>query len=125
MKKSFIAVLGLLVFVLCAGIASAEETYPGPHEAGPSIYSQLFDNERTRVSEIKFAPADKIAMHTHAYDHLVYVLEAGQLTLSSPDGKTSVVDGTVGQVMWLAKETHAAENTGQTTFRALVVELKA
>jgi len=49
---------------------------------------------------------------------------AGQLTLSYPDGKTSVVDGKVGQVMWIPAESHAAVNTGSTEFTALVVELK-
>ena len=125
MKKMTVR-LGLAaaaMFALTTGVF-AEQTYPDPLEAGPNIYSKQFENERVRVSEIKFNPGDKIAMHTHAYDHFVYVIEAGQLTLSYPDGKTSVVNGTVGQVMWIAKENHAAENTGTTVFRALVVELK-
>jgi quercetin dioxygenase-like cupin family protein len=127
MKKSFARVVGLAivaVLVFTAG-AVAQETYPDQFEAGPNIYKQIFENERVRVSEILFNPGDKIAMHTHAYDHFVYIMQAGQLTLSYPDGKTSVVDGAVSQVMWIAKESHAAENTGQTTLRALVVELKS
>ena len=98
--------------------------YPDQFVAGPTIYKQIFDNDRTRASEITFQVGEKIPMHTHAYDHLLYVLDAGQLTLSYPDGKTNVVDATVGQVMYIPKETHAAENTGTGVFRALVVEFK-
>jgi quercetin dioxygenase-like cupin family protein len=122
MKKSFFA-FGLaliLTFVFING-AFAE---PDQFEVGPNIYHQIFENERARVSEITFQPGDQIGMHTHAYDHFVYVLEAGQLTLTHPDGTSSVVDGAVGQVMWLPIETHSAVNTGATKFRALVVELK-
>ena len=124
MKKTMMGLAMAAVFAF-AGTVSAAETYPGPHEAGPKIYSQKFENERVRVSEIKFNPGDKIAMHTHAYDHFVYILEPGQLTLSYPDGKTAVVDGAAEQTLWIGKESHAAENTGKTTLRALIVELKA
>lgn len=124
--KKMVMGFGLMMVAMVALTvgAFAEETYPGPHEAGPNIYSKQFENDRVCVSEIKFNPGDKIAMHTHIYDHFVYVLEPGQLTLSYPDGKTSVVNGTAGQVLWIVKESHAAKNTGTTVFRALVVELK-
>lgn len=107
-----------------APAAFAEEQYPDPFEVGPNIYHKILENERVRVSEIKFQPGEQIGMHAHAYDHFVYVLDPGQLTLSTPDGKTSVVDGTAGQIMWIPKETHAAQNTGSTPFRALVTEVK-
>ena len=119
-----ISVLLTAAVLFCSTPLLAEENYPGPHEAGPTIYTKIFENERTRASEIKFEVGEQIPMHTHLYDHFVYVLEAGQLTLSHPDGKTSVVDGKLGQLMWIPKETHSAVNTGQTVFRALVVELK-
>ncbi len=126
MKRVIVLGLGIIWALGClTSGAIAAETYPTPLEAGPTIYTQQFDNERVRVNEIKFNPGDSIPMHVHAYDHFVYVLEAGQLTLSYPDGKTNVVNGTVGQVMWIPKESHSAVNTGTTTFRALVVEIKA
>lgn len=125
MKKSFFAFgLALILISAFAGGAFTQETYPDQFEVGPNIYHQIFENEQVRVSEIKFNPGDQIGMHTHAYDHFIYVLEAGQLTLSHPDGTSSVVDGIVGQVMWIPQESHSAVNTGATTLRALVVELK-
>ena len=127
MKKLSIITIGLaVVAALAFGTgAFAEETYPDQFVAGPAIYHQIFENEKVRASEIAFKPGEAIAMHTHAYDHFVYVLEAGQLTLTHPDGKTAVVDGVVGQLMWIPKESHSAKNTGPTNFRALVVEPKS
>ena len=126
MKKSLMAIIGLaVVAALAFGTgAFAEETYPDQFVAGPTIYHKIFENDKLRVSEIAFKPDEAIATHAHAYDHLIYILEAGQLTLSYPDGKASVVDGTVGQTMWVGKETHSAKNTGTANFRALIIELK-
>ena len=126
MKKQYVRV-GLMVFaaVMLAVGAFAEETYPDQFMVGPDIYHKIFENEKVRASDIAFRPGEAIAMHTHAYDHFVYVLEAGQLTLTQPDGKTAVVDGIVGQLMWIPKESHSAKNTGPTNFRALLVEIKS
>ncbi len=116
----------LIVAVALAGagrIASAAD-YPGPHEAGPTIYTKVFENERIRVSVIKFEPGESIPMHHHSYDHELYILEAGQLTITKPDGTVSVVDAKVGDVMFMGMEDHEAKNTGPTTFRAVVTEIK-
>ncbi len=116
----------LMVAAVCGGFASAAfaETYPWPHEAGPTIYKKLFENDEVRVSEIKFNPGEKIAMHHHDCGHSIYILEAGQLTISHPDGTSAVVDGKAGDVMWMGAEDHAAQNTGATTLRALITEVK-
>lgn len=119
-------ILAVVLFALTVAPSFAlAETYPDQFEVGPNIYTKQFENEKVRVSEIKFNPGDEIGMHTHAYDHFVYILEAGKLELSYPDGAKKEVDGTVGQVMWMPKESHAAKNVGTTTLRALVVELKS
>jgi quercetin dioxygenase-like cupin family protein len=124
MKKQGFAVLAVLaVICLFGGDLRAAETYPDPLAVG-KIYSKVFENDKLRVSEITFKPGDTMPMHTHAYDHMLYILEAGQLTISTPDGKKTVVDATVGQTMWMGKETHTATNTGKTQFKALIVEVK-
>lgn len=114
-----------LILMLCAGLTFAEgKTYPGPQEAAPNVYKQLFDNEQVRVSEIKFNPGDKAPMHTHPYPHVVYILEGGQLTLTRPDGTSSVLDAKAGETMWMGAETHEAVNTGATVVRATITEIK-
>lgn len=120
-----LALMMSLVFMLCSGPALAEEKiYPGPQEAAPNIYKQLLDNDRVRVSEITFNPGDKAAMHTHPYPHVVYILEEGQLTITHPDGTSTVVDAKAGDALWMDAETHEAVNTGTTVLRGTVTEIK-
>ncbi len=112
------------VFAGFAGQAFAE-TYPGPHEAGPGIYKQVFDNEQVRVSEVTFEQGVTIPMHHHSYGHSLYILEGGQLTITYPDGTSAVVDAKAGDVMLRGVEDHSAKNTGSTTVRVLVTEVKS
>src|SRR5689334_12289523 len=121
--KRFYFIVGLVL--ICSGAALAAEEYPGPQEGAPNVYKQVFDNDRVRVSEITFNPGDKAAMHTHAYPHVVYVIEGGQLTLSHPDGTSAVVNAKAGDVIWMGPETHEAVNTGTTRLRATVTEIKS
>jgi quercetin dioxygenase-like cupin family protein len=115
----------LALLVVCATPARAEEkTYPGPQEAAPNVYHQIFDNEKVRISEITFKPGDKAAMHTHPYPHAVYVIDPGTLTISHPDGTSQVVTAKAGEVLWMGAETHEAVNTGSTTLRGTVTEIK-
>ncbi len=123
--KRFAFVLAVTV-MLCSAPAFAAETttYPGPQEGAANIYKQVFDNDRVRVSEIKFNPGEKAAMHTHSYPHLVYIIEGGELTLTRPDGTSSVVKANSGDALWMETETHEAVNTGTTTVRGTVTEIK-
>ena len=115
-----------VTLMLCSASAFAEETktYAGPQEGAPNVYKQLFDNDHVRVSEIKFSPGEKAAMHTHPYPHVVYVIEGGELTISHPDGTSAVVKAKAGDVLWMDAETHEAVNTGTTVLRGTVTEIK-
>ena len=123
MNRNFKFILLLLgALCVCAfqpNIVRAED----PLAVGPDVYSLSFENDRVRVMEINFNPAQKIVMHSHP-DHFVYILEGGKLVLSYPDGTTKDFDGKPGDVVWINAETHAAENVGTTHVRGLVIELK-
>jgi beta-alanine degradation protein BauB len=122
MKRHYL-VIAMMLLGSISGQAE-EKTYPGPHEAAPGVYQRVFDNERVRVSEITFNPGDEAAMHTHAYPHVVYVIEGGQLTLTDPEGKATVLEAKAGDTLWMGAESHEAVNTGTTKVRATVTELK-
>jgi beta-alanine degradation protein BauB len=95
-----------------------------PLKAAPGMYKLDFENDQVRVMEVTFKPGEKIAKHTHPSAHFVYVLEPGQLTISKPDGSSSVADLKKGQVMWMPAETHWAQNTGTTQVKLIVNEVK-
>ncbi|HTL71218.1 MAG TPA: cupin domain-containing protein [Candidatus Eisenbacteria bacterium] len=116
----------VLTAMLCSASAFAEETrtYPGPQEGAPNVYKQVLDNDRVRVSEIKFNPGEKAAMHTHPFPHVVYVIEGGELTITHPDGTSAVMQAKPGDALWMGAETHEAVNTGTTVIRGTVTEIK-
>lgn len=94
-----------------------------PLKVAPERYKKLFENDRVRVMEVTFAPGDKIAQHSHP-DHFVTVLEPGTLKVSKPDGSSQVLELVKEQVVWIPAESHWAENTGKSTVKLLVSEIK-
>ena len=111
-------VLGIMVFLGAVTVKAQD-----PLTVGPDIYKLLFENERVRAMEVKFNPGDSIGAHSHP-DHFVYVIDPGMIRISHPDGSFMDVEGKAGDVFWMNAETHSAVNTGTTTMRLLVVELK-
>ena len=117
-------ILGLAVaFVAFAAGPVGTAWAQDPVKVAPDIYTLVFENERVRVCDINFEPGEKIEPHSHP-DHFLYILSAGTLKISKPDGTTSDFTGTPGQVVWIPAEKHWAENVGKTPVHALVVELK-
>ena len=94
-----------------------------PLVVAPQMYKLRTENERIRVMEVTFAPGAKIEKHSHP-DHMAYALSGGMLKIHKGDGTTQEADLKTGDVLWIPAEAHWAENTGQTTVRLLVVELK-
>ncbi len=126
MKNSIrrMALLGLMAagFGWTAANAAVDPAMD-PIKVGPNIYKLVFENDRTRAMEVSFKPGESIAMHSHP-DHFAYALNDGSLKITGPDGKAVDVSAKTGQLFWMDAQSHAAVNTGKTTFRLLVVEFK-
>ena len=120
--KKWMSLMLLSVLVLGSKPIFAGD-YPDPYEVGAQYYTLLFENDQVRVSDVKFKPGDKMAMHSHP-DHFVYALGAAKVKFSYPDGSTKEAEMQAGQVIWSDAESHATENIGGTDLHVLVVELK-
>lgn len=119
-RKIFFATLMLVaVTVFMARVSFAAD----PLEAAPDMYKLKYENERVRVMEVTFQPGQKIAEHSHP-DHFVYVVEGGDLQISKADGSVNDAALGVGDIIFINAEAHWATNTGTTTVRLLVTELK-
>jgi len=90
--------------------------------AASNVYKLLFENDRVRVLEVVFKPSDVAKMHHHP-DHVVYAVTAGKGKMTS-GGKTNVAEIKAGSVFFLEAQDHEFENVGNTTYDAIVVELK-
>ncbi len=63
----------------------------------PAVPTVQVDNERTRVTEWRFAPGAATGFHRHEYDYVVVPQTDGRLKLVGPDGAESFAELTAGQ----------------------------
>lgn len=84
----------------------------------------LLDNEHARVLELQMPPGGKTGMHAHG-DNIVHFLTAGETTQTGADGTVTKVQRKAGETLWSGPATHDTHNTGKTSMKVLVIELKA
>lgn len=83
----------------------------------------LLDNDKVRVLELQMAPGKKTGMHSHG-DNIVYFVTGGESTQTDADGTSKQRQTKAGEIMWSGPVTHDTENTGKTSVKALIIELK-
>jgi len=81
------------------------------------------ENDRVRVLEATLKPGDKEKVHSHPA-YVIYVIEGGKVRTHGLDGTTTDAEFKTGDVIYRDPVTHWAENTGNTTIRLELVELK-
>lgn len=121
MKRIFNSVLGVAVLMgSLAGTGRAQN----PVDVAPTMYTVVFENDRVRVMEFVIKAGEKIGTHSHP-DHFAYVVNAGKIKISKPDGSSGTLELKAGTVLWIDAETHRGENVGKTTIKLVITELKA
>jgi mannose-6-phosphate isomerase-like protein (cupin superfamily) len=99
---------------------------PQNRNVGTTVW---FENDRTKIWEIKLAPGERVPVHCHTTDYFWVCVEPGRGRQHTLDGQTSEFDFTVGQVDFLDiapgnNLIHDLENVGDTPLRFVTVELK-
>lgn len=102
------------------GVALADD----PLKAAPDNYALLLENDRVRVIEFRDQPGDKIPMHTHDSDYLVYFVAPMERRFEMADGKVVDVEAPAGEARWLGPVTHTEENIGSEPAHVVIVEFK-
>lgn len=87
------------------------------------IAKSLFENDRVRVTEVRSKPGEKLPMHSHP-SYLIYALTPGRYQITTPDGRTEILEQEEGQIIWREPETHEVENIGTNEIRSLIIDLK-
>ena len=83
------------------------------------------DNEKTRVTEYRFAPGAATGFHRHEYDSVITPLTDGRLRLVGPDGKEVHADLTIGKSYFReAGVEHDVFNAGNKELKFVEVEWK-
>lgn len=83
------------------------------------------DNEKTRITEWRFAPGDQTGWHRHTHDYVTVQQSGGRLRLENADGTEKFVDYEDGRtVAYQAPIEHNATNVSDVEVRVLEIEFK-
>jgi len=80
----------LLLAVLTVGTARVALAQD-PVKLSPAMYKVLLDNDQVRVLEFRAKPGQSEPMHSHPA-MTVYDISGGRIRLTTPDGKTEIVN---------------------------------
>ena len=83
------------------------------------------DNERTRVTEYRFAPGDATGWHRHEFDYVITPVTDGRVRIVGPDGAESHAEMVAGRSYFReAGVEHDVVNAGEGELRFVEVEWK-
>ena len=122
MKRVYILVFVLLVTGLVRGDASVTRVQD-PLTVNAKTIALKLENSRVRVLEATLKPGDKEQTHSHPA-YVIYVVAGGKFRNHAQDGTVTDGEFKTGDVIYREPVTHWAENTGDTTIRLELVELK-
>jgi quercetin dioxygenase-like cupin family protein len=93
--------------------------------SGQAVGTTQIDNERTRVTEWRFAPGAATGFHRHEYDYVIVPGTTGNLKIIGPDGEESLAPLTAGQCYFReAGVEHDVINANDHEFVFVEVEMK-
>ena len=122
--KTFKMIAIALLFGLL-GLQSTSLYAQDPMKAAKNVYKKvLLDNDKVRVMEVVFAPGTTAAWHSHP-NHSIYAVTGGKIEITEKGKKAVAMDIKAGTAMYMAAVTHMAKNTGTTTLKLIVTEMKA
>jgi len=94
-----------------------------PAVVNPSSITVRLENDSVRVMDAVLPPGFKEKQHTHP-TYAFYIVEGGTVRMHYTDGSTRDAELKTGQVLFSDPVTHWAENTGSSTIRIVLVEVR-
>jgi beta-alanine degradation protein BauB len=113
----------LLAFLLASFAAAAPAHTQDPVSVDPDNVKVVFENDQIRVLHARYAPHEKLAMHSHPSRVVVYITDMHALVTSST-GATQELHYKAGDSRWSEPLTHSVENLEDTPFEIVEIELK-
>jgi mannose-6-phosphate isomerase-like protein (cupin superfamily) len=105
--------------VLSVVLAAAQD----PVKVAPGSYKVMAENARVRVLQATLAPGSKVPMHAHPA-HVGVILTTGTIAMTTPDGKSTNIEGKADEAMLMPAGSHAMANPGKSPIEVIVVEMK-
>ena len=120
MKRVILSVVAVVALAGAVVILRAQDAA----KVDAKHYTVALENDQVRVLKVHYGPGEKSTMHSHPNTVAVFLTDAkGRFTF--PDGKTQDFNVKAGDVIADAAKVHLPENTGDTAFDVVVIELKS
>jgi quercetin dioxygenase-like cupin family protein len=91
-------------------------------KVAPNLYKVIQDTLGLRILSISYKPGESSVMHSHP-DAVLYVIDGGKGEFTAKDGTKSVRELKSGMSMITPADTHSVKNVGNTTLKAILVEV--
>ncbi len=114
----------LLVLLLGAGLAAVAQRAKDATIVDPDVHHVVLENEHVRVLDARVAPGWKSPMHSHPPILLVSV-GSGRFKLTSPEGKTQILDFYPGMVFWRESSTEHSWEMLAGDAHVIAIEVKS
>jgi quercetin dioxygenase-like cupin family protein len=95
-----------------------------PVKLDAKAYKVVFENDQVRVLHVKIGAGQSTPLHEHGLNRVVTYLADQKMRVTTPDGKSEIVEHKAGDVSWAGPGKHKEENLNSTPFEVMVVELK-
>ena len=102
--------------------AAATDSAMDPLKVAPNMHKLVKDTMGIRAILFTAKPGQSTGKHSHP-DHAIYAIQGGKAEFTAADGTKMVRDLPSGTVMINSATTHSFKNVGNTTIKALVVEV--
>jgi beta-alanine degradation protein BauB len=103
---------------------SASVNAQDPLKVAPNVAKKvLLENDQVRMIQAEYAPGETATWHSHP-NHVVYALNDGKLEITDKGKPARVVEFKTGEALYMPAVTHMVKNTGTTTLKIVVIELK-
>src|SRR5438132_5361935 len=107
MKRVILSVAVVVALMSAAVLLRAQD----PVKVDPKHYKVEFENNAVRILRINYGPGEKSVMHIHPENVAIFLTDQ-KATFTTPDGKTTEMDGKAGEVKHLAAGAHLPQNIG-------------
>lgn len=124
MKMKTIKMISTSVLIGLFLLSSPSMRAQDPMKAGPKVYKKvLLENDKVRVMSVEFAPGQTMPWHSHP-PHTIYVLAGGTLDITEKGKPAAISTIKTGDVIYFPAVTHMGKNTGKSTIKLVVTEIK-
>jgi quercetin dioxygenase-like cupin family protein len=123
-QRTFVSMRILSLYFLLASLATAPAALAqDPVSVNSGTVKVAFENDQIRVLHARYAPHQKIPIHSHPSHVVVYITDMHVL-VTSASGATEELHNKAGDSRWSEPVTHSVENLEDTPFEVVEVELK-